>query len=116
MSPIGSRFLSFAIEPEAHGIVMTFRRERDALDEFLTQFGEDVVRCGIPEYIVTNKKRFKIFLQDGVDEWEFEDNPNGYFDARHLPDDQIAMLAELVARNLSESYRARITSRWRNFS
>ncbi len=68
--------------------------------------------CGIPDYIVANKRRFMIFLDHGYDEWGWAENHHAFFDSRILSDDQVTCLAELVATHIDERVRVPIGSRW----
>jgi hypothetical protein len=42
---------------------MSFRRQRDAWDDFLKRHGVALRECGIPAVVVANKQRFLIFLR-----------------------------------------------------
>lgn len=96
----------------ADGCNMAFRRRRDEWDEFLSRHGHALRACGLPDYIVANKRRFLVFLDHGYDEWGWAENHHSFFDARNLTDEQIAQLAELVGRHIDARYAGSISSRW----
>jgi hypothetical protein len=91
---------------------MSFRRQRDEWDDFLKRHRDDLLECGIPDYMAANKRRFLIFLDHGYDEWGRAENHHAFFDSRILADEQVARLAELVATHIDERYRVPIGSRW----
>lgn len=91
---------------------MSFRRHRDAWDDFLKQHGSVLRECGIPDFIVAKKMRFLVFLDHGYDEWGWAENHHAFFDSRTLTDEQISRLAELVGTHIDERYRIPISSRW----
>ena len=91
---------------------MSFRRKRDEWAQFVYRHRDDLRKSGIPEYVVANKLRFMVFLDHGFDQFGWRENPNAFFDARILSEDQIARLAELVASSIDERYRVLISSRW----
>jgi hypothetical protein len=91
---------------------MAFRRRRDEWDEFLSQHGTELRACGIPDFVVAKKMRFLVFLDHGFDQWGWAKNPQGFFDARVLTDEQIARLAKLVARQIDQRYGVLVGSRW----
>ena len=91
---------------------MTFRRKRDSWSEFVSRHGSELRACGVPEYIFAKKKRFLVFLEHGYDEWGWAENKHAFFDARHLTDEQVARLAELVDRHVDARYAVLVGSRW----
>lgn len=91
---------------------MSFRRIRDAWDEFLKHHANDLQACGIPDYVIAKRMRFLVFLDHGYDEWGWADDHHAFFDSNTLTDEQITRLAELVANHIDESYRIPISSRW----
>ena len=91
---------------------MSFRRQRDDWDEFLTRHRLELLECGLPHEVVTDKWRFLRFLDEGFDQDGWAVDRVGYFHSRFLADDQIERLGELVGSEIDEKYRTRITSRW----
>lgn len=91
---------------------MAFRRRRDAWDDFLRLHGPALRWCGIPDFVVSSRKRFFIFLDHGYDEWGAVEHRDGYFDARSLTDEQVRGLADLLGRHVDERWRAVVESRW----
>jgi len=95
---------------------VSFRRRRDEWDEFLARHGEELLDCGIPDYILQNRMRFLLFLDHGFDQWDWsKDHHAAFFDSRFLNDDQIARLADVVAIRIDDRYRAPISSRWQRW-
>ena len=92
---------------------MTFRRQRDEWDELLKRHGPELRECGIPDYIVSDKNGFLIFLDHGHDEGGWAESRYATFDAAVLTDGQIARLAELVER-IEPYCGASVASRWRS--
>ena len=95
---------------------MTFRRRRDAWDEFLLQHRAELLKCGVPDYVLAKKMRFLVFLDHGYDDWGRAEDHHAFFDARVLTDEQIARLAELVGRHIDPGYAVSVGSRWQRSS
>jgi hypothetical protein len=91
---------------------MAFRQQRDEWSEFIRQHGEEMRSFGVPDEVLRDRLRFFVFLDHGFDEWGWAKSPHQFFDARSLSDDQIARLAESVAKHFGEQYRVPIASRW----
>ena len=91
---------------------MSFRRQRDAWDDFLKQHSTELCACGVPDYVVSKKMRFLVFLDHGYDDWGRAEDHHAFFDARVLTDEQIERLAELVSTQIDARYRVPISSRW----
>ena len=91
---------------------MAFRRPRNEWSEFLRRHAEEFRTCGIPDEVSRDRLRFFVFLDHGFDEWGWARNPHACFDARVLSDEQIARLADFVAKRFGEQYRVPIASRW----
>jgi hypothetical protein len=91
---------------------MAFRRRRDDWDEFLSRHSSELRECGIPDWVVNNKKRFLVFLDHGYDEWGWFENRHAFFDAKVLTDKQIACLANLVGRHIDKRLVSLVSSRW----
>ncbi|MBL8793782.1 MAG: hypothetical protein JNM56_07755 [Planctomycetia bacterium] len=95
---------------------MSFRRKRDAWDDFLKLHGAELRACGIPDEVTAKRLRFFLFLDHGFDEWGWAENRHACFDARMLTDEQISRLADLVGQHLDKSYYVTISSRWQRTS
>lgn len=91
---------------------MAFRRRRDEWDGFLSRHGHELRTCGIPDYVIANKRRFLVFLDHGYDEWGWVENHHAFFDARDLTDERIAQLADLIGRYIDTQYAVLVGSRW----
>lgn len=91
---------------------MSFRRRRDAWDDFLKQHGLELRACGIPDYVVATKIRFLVFLDHGYDKRGWSVNHHEFFHARVLTDEQISRLSDLVGTHIDKRYRDLISSRW----
>lgn len=93
---------------------MAFRRHKDDWKEFLRHHSQELAKTGVPEYVLRDRLRFFVFLDHGFDEHGWGKAPHDFFDSRTLTDDQIMILADLVAHHFGEHYRGRISSRWQN--
>ena len=92
---------------------MAFRRKRDEWDDFLSRAGPELRAC-LPDYVVTNKPRFLIFLDHGYDEGGVAENDGLFFHPDMMSDDQIARLADLLGRHMDARYAEAVRSRWRH--
>ena len=92
---------------------MSFRRRRDEWDDFLERHGAELRACGVPDYLVADKKRFLVFLDHGYDEVGWYQDHGAFFNADVLTDDQITRLAELVSK-VDGRYAVSVSSRWKS--
>ena len=95
---------------------MSFRRKRDEWDDFISRHADAIQACGVPDYVLSDRMRFLVFLDHGYDEWGWAENNHAFFDSQFLTDSQIAALANLVGDHIDESYRAVIASRWQRMT
>ena len=92
---------------------MSYRRKRDDWDDFLKRHGEELIDCGLPSYLVRDRKRFLLFLDHGYDEWGWSKDRHGFFTSRALTDAQIQRLARIVGNHIDAVSGQVIASRWK---
>jgi hypothetical protein len=97
----------------ASGVIsVSYRRRRDAWDDFLKFHGSELLECGLPAYLIRDKMRFLVFLDHGYDEWGWYYSRHAFFDATALTDEQIQRLSQIVGDYIDEGFRQVIASRW----
>jgi hypothetical protein len=82
---------------------MSFRRKRDAWDEFLKRHGAELRACGVPDAVIDDRGRFLRFLDHGFDRdgW-FQNRPCVPWSINMLSAEQAARLAAFVGRHFGE--------------
>jgi hypothetical protein len=82
---------------------MSFRRKRDAWDEFLKRHGAELRACGVPDDVVGDRGRFLRFLDHGFDRdgWWLQ-RPCVPWSIEMLTAEQAGRLADFVVRHFGE--------------
>lgn len=94
---------------------MSYRRKRDDWYDFVRRNGDELLACGLPDFLIQDKKRFLVFLDHGYDESGWFDNHHAFFDSRALTDAQIELLARIVGEHVDERSGKLIASRWTRY-
>lgn len=89
---------------------MSFRRQKDDWGEFVRKHGQEILACGVPDYVFAKRMRFLVFLEHGFDEWGWAENHHAFFDSKSLSDDQVSQLAVLVRSHIDDSYGNQVDS------
>jgi hypothetical protein len=83
--------------------MMAFRRQRDDWDKFVREHMDELLFCGIPREVFSNKRRFLLFLDHGFDQWAWAKNRHArVFNARDLTDAQVRRLSRLVGDHIDQ--------------
>jgi|GEM_PF-1844155 hypothetical protein len=91
---------------------MGFRRTSDEWSEFVRRHRVELLECGIPEEVFSDRIRFLVFLDHGYDETGWLKSKHDSFHARILTDSQLARLAQFVGSYISDRDGKKVASRW----
>ena len=94
---------------------MSFRRRPDEWADLIRRHRAELLSCGIPEDVFSNRVRFLVFIDHGYDETGWLASPHEAFHSRVLTDDQVSRLARFVTQHIGELEGKLVASRWRQY-
>jgi len=94
---------------------VSFRRRPDEWTDLIRRHRAQLLSCGIPEDVFSDRARFLVFIDHGYDETGWFASPHEAFDSTVLTDDQVSQLARFVSQHIGEFQGKLVASRWRQY-